>query len=621
MAFEVIQGFKIYKSEPADTKMKVADQAARLAIPFAWKGLIVHQVDTGARYEYIGDEVSNVSGDWMIIRRIHRTTGAPSNSLGYVEDMAIDVTGFGLYRKTGVSAWTKEIDFRGAQIFTGNVSPDNGDGSNGDLYFQDNGDVFQKDAGVWDLKFNIHGADGESDVYATSSTTSLNLSTLTFPFSLTVDTDLSYTAGQTAIIASRADPDSNNINAVVSAYNAGTGLLTLISGTISGTGSHTDWDVNIAGAPGQQGSAFRHTEHDITLTQAKITSVQAGSWTKQVPWSASVLNDTRTSGELTATPGIVGNMATHSILYDGTDWFDNGVWRGPVGPAGPQGPQGNTGSPGVTGPQGPTGPAGSTGPAGPTGPQGPAGSDGIIPVNATNISGTVTFASASIIRQIYVSSNHGTLNLGVAPAGTEVHVVANAGHIITINGTIQYKSGGAVSSVIVQGQTAQSSRPKKMFLLSTGGGQWTVAGEVYDPLVIAGAPSTQNSSVNIGCVAPAVSSRTYTIGSVPTLVAGMAQMIHAIISAQSDDGSGDLIQYVLQRATDLAFSANLVNIRTISIFVQSQVPFNFVCLDNLGTPGVQYYYRIVATVTSGGAAYMSPNVNFAYTAYQVPWSI
>lgn len=623
MAIETIAGFKIYKSEPADVKMKATNSAARLAIPFPWKGLIVHQVDTGVRYEYIGDEVSNISGDWMIIRRIHTSSGVPANNLGYVEDIAIDTSGLGFYKKTGATTWTKIFDFRGSQIFTGNVSPDNGDGSNGDIYFQNNGDVFYKVSGSWALQFNIHGADGQSDVYATSSVTSLNLNTLTFPFSITVDTDLSYTAGQQAIIASLADPDSDNITAVVASYNAGTGVMQLISGTINGSGVHTDWEVNIAGAPGQQGIGFRHTEHDITLTQTKITTVQGGSWTKQVPYAASVLNDTRSVSELAATPGIVGNMANHSILYDGTNWFDNGVWRGPAGPAGPQGSQGNTGTTGPTGPQGPVGPAGSTGPAGPQGPQGSAGANGIIPVNNTTMGSgqSLSFASASILRQIYRSTGNATINLGVSPIGTEVHVVSEAGHIVTVNGQIYYREGGISTQVIVRATTGQRTEPKRLALMSLGGGAYYVSGDVYDPLVIAGAPSVQNSSVNIGCQAPAIPTRTFTIGSVGgPLIAGMAQMIHAIISAQSDDSGGDLIQFVLQRATNLTFTANLINIRTISIFVQSQVPFNFVCLDNLGTPGVSYYYRIVATVTSGGSAYMSPNTNFAHTCYQVPWT-
>ena len=47
------------------------------------------------------------------------------------------------------------------------------------------------------------------------------------------------------------------------------------------------------------------------------------------------------------------------ILMQATnEWYDNGVWNGPVGPIGPVGPQGPIGE---TGPQGPQGPKGDTG--------------------------------------------------------------------------------------------------------------------------------------------------------------------------------------------------------------------------------------------------------------------
>jgi hypothetical protein len=85
-------------------------------------------------------------------------------------------------------------------------------------------------------------------------------------------------------------------------------------------------------------------------------------------------------------------MADHSISYNGTNWYDNGIWRGPQGAQGPigatgaTGPQGATGATGATGPQGATGATGATGPqgiqgetgaTGATGPEGPQGPQGI----------------------------------------------------------------------------------------------------------------------------------------------------------------------------------------------------------------------------------------------------
>lgn len=379
---EVIDSFKVFKSEPADWKEKVADSTARLALTFPYKGLQVYQVDNGSVYEYIGNETSNIAGDWILRPRWHVTSGAPASGLGFVEDVAVDRTGFSFYRKTGVATWTKLFDFRGAQMFTGSSVPSGALGADGDVYIRDTGDVYLKVTGSWVFQFNIAGADGVSDTYKTTSSTSINLSTVSAPLTLTVGAGLSYTVGQSVVVASRSLNTDKVLGNVVS-YSGTT--LVLDNLTVTGTATKTDWDVNLDGSPGPQGIGFRHTESNISLTQAKITSVQSGGYTLQTPWSASIQNDLRSPSELSATANIVGNMSGHSIVYDGTRWWDNGTWRGPAGAqgaVGAQGPQGVAGPQGTTGPTGATGAAGAaggtgpTGPQGPSGPTGPAGSDG-----------------------------------------------------------------------------------------------------------------------------------------------------------------------------------------------------------------------------------------------------
>lgn len=55
------------------------------------------------------------------------------------------------------------------------------------------------------------------------------------------------------------------------------------------------------------------------------------------------------------------------ILMQATnEWYDNGVWNGPIGPQGPAGPQGPIGETGPTGPQGPKGDTGEGIPSGGT---------------------------------------------------------------------------------------------------------------------------------------------------------------------------------------------------------------------------------------------------------------
>lgn len=76
------------------------------------------------------------------------------------------------------------------------------------------------------------------------------------------------------------------------------------------------------------------------------------------------------------------------ILMQATnEWYDNGVWNGPVGPIGPVGPQGPIGE---TGPQGPQGPKGDTGEGIPNG-----GTSGQVLMKNSNTDYDVSWSSLS----------------------------------------------------------------------------------------------------------------------------------------------------------------------------------------------------------------------------------
>ena len=76
------------------------------------------------------------------------------------------------------------------------------------------------------------------------------------------------------------------------------------------------------------------------------------------------------------------------ILMQATnEWYDNGVWNGPVGPIGPEGPQGPIGE---TGPQGPQGPKGDTGEGIPNG-----GTSGQVLIKNSNTDYDVSWSSLS----------------------------------------------------------------------------------------------------------------------------------------------------------------------------------------------------------------------------------
>ena len=96
------------------------------------------------------------------------------------------------------------------------------------------------------------GPAGQSDHFTTASTSTYTIGAT--PGKLTVATGLSWTEGQTAIIATTS---INYVVATISSYDAKTGELnfTISStpGNIVGSGTFNTWVVNLGGATGAQG--------------------------------------------------------------------------------------------------------------------------------------------------------------------------------------------------------------------------------------------------------------------------------------------------------------------------------------------------------------------------------
>jgi hypothetical protein len=366
----IITGFDLSAPSALDRRTVVADTTARLALVWVYKGLLVYQVDTNTFYKYTGTPPANTAPDWTVVLSTG-AAGAPG------------------------SVW-----------YDGSGVPSGGLGINGDYYLENtSGDVYKKVTGTWGIVANIKGPVGASGTsagdFATlvvtggataqALTTSYakvtqfvtngpysgsvpnatnNLITVTNPgdylFWLNADvlgivnrtyTLVLYVNGVISNIIGTFDCTSNptpnvsfqlpiNIattSSVVELYakSSGSFNLTFITGSWGCAG------LNAKGATGNAGKALIHTEADITLNDAKVTAVQAGSWTSILPWSASVASDARSSY---STPiGITGSKLGHSISYNGANWSDNGVWRGPTGSAG------STGATGATGPAGAAG--------------------------------------------------------------------------------------------------------------------------------------------------------------------------------------------------------------------------------------------------------------------------
>jgi len=96
------------------------------------------------------------------------------------------------------------------------------------------------------------GTSGVSgSVYSATSTSELTISGGTQ--TLTVLTGLSYTPGQTLIVTNSGN--TANMTGTVTSYNPTTGELVLDVVSTTGSGTYSDWDINLSGASGVSGTS------------------------------------------------------------------------------------------------------------------------------------------------------------------------------------------------------------------------------------------------------------------------------------------------------------------------------------------------------------------------------
>ena len=170
----------------------------------------------------------------------------------------------------------------------------------------------------------------QGDVWAATSSTSEDIAT--GAVSVNIGSGYAYTVAQPVLIAY---DDSNYMEGIVTSYNANTGVLNANITSIVGSGTYTDWDVNIAGAPGPAGD-----DGAQGVTGPTGPAGAAGP--------AGPAGNTGATGP-TGAEGPAGNSA-----YE--------VWLAQPGNSGNE--QAYLDS--LRGAIGPTGAAGATGPAGPT---------------------------------------------------------------------------------------------------------------------------------------------------------------------------------------------------------------------------------------------------------------
>lgn len=116
-------------------------------------------------------------------------------------------------------------------------------------------------------------APGTSATSATSKTVAVG------SVSLTVQTGKAFVVGQFVVIASTASP-ANYMAGQITAYNSGTGALTVNVSGMGGSGTFAAWTVAVVGAPGggaRSGANVQSISSDLTLTagSALVQSLSA----------------------------------------------------------------------------------------------------------------------------------------------------------------------------------------------------------------------------------------------------------------------------------------------------------------------------------------------------------
>jgi len=200
-------------------------------------------------------------------------SGVPSNGLGVNGDFYLDDLTGDVYQKaagvysivaniTGPTGDTGSTGAPGADGAPGSVwregsgAPAAGLGVDGDFYLDgDTGDVYLKAAGTYSIVANIKGPIGNTGDtgpagagYTATSTTSLLIGTGSKAF--TTQAGLAYSAGARARASSAAD-GANYMEGLVTAYSGTT--LTINVDHVGGSGTHADWNINLAGDVGATG--------------------------------------------------------------------------------------------------------------------------------------------------------------------------------------------------------------------------------------------------------------------------------------------------------------------------------------------------------------------------------
>jgi hypothetical protein len=256
-------------------------------------------------------------------------------------------------------------------IFSGDGAPSDELGADGSAYFQQTPPTFYlKSGGTWGSGVSIVGGQGPAGPgFAATSSTSLSIGTGSK--ALTVGTGLAYAAGARARAYATSDA-TKWMEGLVTSYTGG--VLTINVDKTNGSGTISNWTINVAGEPGAKGDkGDTGTKGDTGNTGATGAAPYGTSATSRGIGTGSMVFTTQTG--LAFGPGTRVRCA--SAAAPTTKWMEGPVsdytgtaltvavdtsagsgsaadWIITIaGERGQQGIQGVKGDTGLTGPTGP----------------------------------------------------------------------------------------------------------------------------------------------------------------------------------------------------------------------------------------------------------------------------
>jgi len=303
--------------------------------------------------------------------------------------------------------------------------------------------------------------------------------------SFDVETGLAYSANQDVTINYAPDPTNYHMHGVIQSYDSGTGAIVVDVTKHTGSGTFTDWIINLDGAVGASGTSG--------------TSGTSGSNGNVGPSGSS--GTSGTSG-IAGTSGSSGTSGTQGIPGDPGSPGSSGTsgTSGINGSSGTSGAQGDPGSPGSSGTSGTSGISGSSGTSG-IGSSGTSGTSGAGGAGAglngalvATTTGGDTIPFGAISNRV-LAANTGNLTLTSGDAGTVYFVPFMPQVSFTLAKINMLVTTAVASSTIFLGiyDKGSDGGPRNLLQTSTGissattglktytisGGQALTAGTLY----------------------------------------------------------------------------------------------------------------------------------------------